>query len=232
MQWRSITLAETDSTNSHAKRLLASGDITSSTLIRAETQSAGRGRLDRAWVSPAGNLHMTLAHELRTEHPQAQLVFIAALAVTDVIPLSLKWPNDLLCHGKKCGGILVETVQSQPYHVVTGIGLNLMHAPDAEGMLYPATSLQAEGMPTAEPDVLAAQIANNYSMWVRRWQQEGFAPVREAWLARAAKPATEVTVNTPTGAVKGSFSTIDDTGALMLKTAQGIQRITVGDVGI
>src|SRR5882672_7612875 len=127
------------STNAEALRCARAGE-TGPLWITARAQSAGRGRRGRAWVSEPGNLYATLL--LTDPAPPAraaQLSFVAALAVHDAIAqlapslaprLALKWPNDVLCDGRKAAGILIEAEGAHPLIVAVGIGVNCRHHPE------------------------------------------------------------------------------------------------------
>src|SRR5262249_36966173 len=147
----------------------------------------------RAWTSPVGNLHATLL--LTDPSPPAvapQLGFVAGLALHDaaaaVAPslasrLALKWPNDLLCSGRKIAGILVEG-ERDPVVVAVGSGVNCRGHPDAAE--FPATDLASEGADVGAAmllDGLAAAMDARLHEWNRG---AGFASIRAAWLARAA----------------------------------------------
>src|SRR5262249_18700944 len=141
------------STNTEALALARHGER-GPLWVTAVTQSAGRGRRGREWVSQPGNLFATLL--LADPCPSdcaPQLSFVAGLAVHDAVVetagglvsrLSLKWPNDLLCDGAKLAGILIEGEGSgAALNVAIGIGINCVHHP--AGTEYPATDLAAVG---------------------------------------------------------------------------------------
>lgn len=231
-------LDETDSTNAEARRRAEEGE-TGPLWIAARRQSAGRGRRGRVWETGDGNLAAT--HLDRTERPAAeaaQVSFVAALAVHDLIcafaPAAaprLKWPNDTLIAGRKVSGALVE---SGPHPlgglwVATGIGVNLARAP-AEA-LYPATAL-ADHMPGPPPapqgalEVLAAAFAR----WEAIWRTNGFPPIAEAWTARAHGLGEACTARLGAETVEGVAEGLESDGALRLRTAAGVRRISAGDV--
>ena len=137
-------LAIVDSTNREARIRGRSGDR-GPLWITAERQTAGRGRGDRSWFSPSGNLYASLL--MRETAPAGrvpELAFVTALAVRDAIAaaapslvphLALKWPNDVLLAGSKCAGILIEGEHepSSVATVITGIGVNCAHYPQGPG---------------------------------------------------------------------------------------------------
>jgi BirA family biotin operon repressor/biotin-[acetyl-CoA-carboxylase] ligase len=227
------------STNAEAKDLARAG-APDGTLVWAGEQTAGRGRRGRIWLSPPGNLYLSLV--LRPDAAPsraAQLGFVAALGLGDALAaltgpalhLRYKWPNDLLANGKKLAGILLESETSAKDRVdfvVVGIGVNIVSAPvDVE---FPATSLAAEGIAGITPPVLLEGFARHFEDWVRRWGEEGFAPVRAAWLARASGLGERVRVRLERSTLTGRFLDLDDDGALVLDAAEGRRRIAAGEV--
>ena len=215
---------EIDSTNEEARRLAAQGE-TGPLWLTAARQTAGRGRRGRSWDSPSGNLAATLL--IRPERSQsewAQLSFVTAVAASDMAAryaphaqIALKWPNDVLADGKKISGILLETATGRALAI--GIGVNLAHHPkDTE---FPATSLAALGVkpPTTE-DALAA-LAAGFAKWYEVWRAEGFAAIREAWLARAAGLGSRIRARLATEERSGMFEGIDENGALLLNEGFG-----------
>ncbi|MBO9712074.1 MAG: biotin--[acetyl-CoA-carboxylase] ligase [Sphingomonas sp.] len=201
--------------------------------LRAERQTAGRGRQGRDWESPAGNLYASTLVRVRDgEPPAATLALVAAVALDETVrlfapelPLSLKWPNDLMVNGAKLSGILLERAGDG---VVVGFGVNLAHHP--EGMLRATTSIAAHA-PAPDAQVFAEALAEVFARWLSRWR-EGIAPVRERWLARAHPRGTALTARLSDGnSVDGLFEGLDSQGALILRLAGGETRaIHAGDV--
>lgn len=231
--------AEIGSTNAEALARAAQG--APEQWIVADRQIAGRGRRGRAWVSEPGNLYSSvLLYDPAPAALSPQICFVAALslhdAVCDCLPslaqerLRLKWPNDLLLDGKKLAGILVEGAASGARQaVVTGIGVNCAHHPDATP--YPVTDFKNEGFaltPAALLDRLAARMMDRLAQWQRG---SAFAATRSAWLARAHDLGREIEVKLPERALKGRFEEIDGEGALVLSLGGGHRElIRAGDV--
>lgn len=226
------------STNDEAKRLARTG-AAEGTIVCAKVQTAGRGRRGRAWESPAGNLYCSVL--LRPHCPAAvaaQLGFVAAIALAEAIAalapaieLRCKWPNDLLANGGKVSGILLETEMATgevPEFVVIGSGVNLAAAP--RGTPYPATSLAAEGAAEITPANMLAAYVRRFAVWWRRWQDNGFVPVREAWLSRAVGLGAAVQVRLERDTLEGRFVDLGADGALMLDMAEGRRRVTAGEI--
>ncbi len=198
--------------------------------LRAERQTAGRGRQGRAWQSEGGNLYASTIVRLRaSDPPAATLALVAAVALEEALAafgvegLSIKWPNDLLLGGAKLAGILLERADDA---VVIGIGVNCAHAPDLSDR--PAASLNG----TVDPAVLVETLAEAIARWVERWRGEGLGAVRRRWLDRAHETGSALTVRLPGGdSIDGLFGGLDSDGALMLRLADGSARVIhAGDV--
>jgi BirA family biotin operon repressor/biotin-[acetyl-CoA-carboxylase] ligase len=237
------------STNDEAKALARAG-APDGTLVWADEQAAGRGRRGRQWLSPPGNLYLSLV--LRPDAAPsraAQLGFVAALGLGDALRplifddaraalgepalrLRYKWPNDLLANGQKLAGILLESettsAKDRVDFVVVGIGVNIVSAP--EDVEFPATSLAAEGVAQVTPALLLEGFIRHFAGWAGRWREEGFAPVRAAWLAAASGRGERVRVRLERSTLCGRFHDLDDDGALVLDGAEGRRRIAAGEV--
>ncbi len=219
-----------DSTNEEAKRLARAGTQGPLWIVAAE-QTAGRGRRGREWVSQEGNLFATLLIDAPAN--AHQLCFVAGLAVAETIealaPASkptLKWPNDVLLQGRKTAGILLE---QQGDALAIGIGINLAQHP--EKTEFPAISLKAAAGTAPTPDAVLPRLASGWCAWYEVWRAQGFAPIREAWLARAAGLGETIRARLLDGEVVGVFEDLDPDGALLLREAGGsLRRITAADV--
>ena len=219
------TVAETGSTNADML-LLARDGAEEGLWLRAERQTAGRGRLGRAWLSPDGNLYASTLVRLRPGNPQpASLALVAAVALHEAIAVfgvtaELKWPNDLLLQGAKLSGILLERAGDA---VVIGIGVNVAHHPDLPDR--PTASLAAAGSPVVAQTLLDV-LAESFARWLARWRGEGLGPVRTAWLAAAHPVGTALTARLPDGSTReGLFDGLDPDGALILRLASGERHV-------
>lgn len=223
--YRLVELGRIDSTNAEALRRAAGGSPHGTVVVAAE-QTAGRGRRGRRWLSAPGNLFMTvLARPPRGKAP-AQLSFVAAVALGGAlgpgVDFRFKWPNDLLVGGRKIAGILIE---SDGGAAAVGIGVNTAATPD--GVRASAADLGGR----RDARALCADICRAFEDWYRRWLAEGFAPVREDWLARAAGLGGEVTAQAANGPVSGRFEGLSADGALVLAGAGGrAVEIAAGEV--
>ena len=235
-------LAEVDSTNSEAARL-APG-LTRPTWIMARRQTAARGRRGRAWVSPEGNFAATLLLRPQGDPAGAALrSFVAALALADALAMvcgprariTLKWPNDVLLNGGKVAGILLESAGqgAKITHLMIGIGVNLRSAPAPEvlepGAMAPVSVLGETGLIVTADELLDC-LGPAFARYEDQLVTFGFAPIRAAWLARAARLGQPITARTMTEAIEGVFETLGEDGALILATAGGRRTLPAADV--
>lgn len=193
---------------------------------------------------PAGGFAATLV--MRPTEPAAQVAlrsFVAALALFDTFvaatgraePFALKWPNDVLLNGGKVAGILLESAGQGGgvSHIAIGIGVNLVAAPataELEPQALRPVSLLGETGAQLSPQEFLGLLAPAYAAWEARFVTCGFAPIRTAWLARAARLGQPIRARTGTETLFGTFETIDDSGALVLVTAQGRCAIPAAEV--
>jgi BirA family transcriptional regulator, biotin operon repressor / biotin---[acetyl-CoA-carboxylase] ligase len=237
--YRLVALDTVGSTNDEAKLLARAGAATG-TVVWAVQQTAGRGRRGRRWLSPPGNLYASFV--LRPDCPVAQapqLGFVAALAVGDALRdlmpqrsrLNYKWPNDVVVDGRKIAGLLIESETGEgrvPAFVVLGIGINLAAAPG--GTEIPATCVAAFADTAPAPAAMLEALAACLDAWLGRWRDEGFAAIRDAWLAAAASLGQPIRVRTEGSEFYGRFHDIDGDGVLLVDTAGGRRRIPAGEV--
>lgn len=236
-----MILPSTDSTLSEAARVFPG--LTQPTWILAHAQTAARGRRGRAWANPTGNFAATYVMQLDRAPEEAALrSFVMALALFDAVAavapgaaLTLKWPNDVLLSGGKLAGILLEslTTQGQISGLAIGVGVNLFAAPDAsdvEARALRPVSLAAEtGVSIGAEDFLT-HLATAFAVRDRDFTTYGFAPIREAWMAQAARLGEVMTARLPQEEITGTFETVDESGYLVLQTARGRRRIAAADV--
>lgn len=230
---------EIDSTNEEARRLASAGEA-GPLWLAAECQTKGRGRRGREWRSPTGNLFATLL--IRPQMPIAQcaqLSFVAALAVAGLIgrhapraEVKVKWPNDVLADGNKIAGILLESASNngdRPDWLALGFGVNLASHP--ADTIFPATSVAALGATAPSAGDALACLAGLWSRWYGLWLDRGFGPIRDSWLARAARLGTRIRARLANGETTGVFEGIDESGALLLReTTDRLRLISAGEV--
>jgi BirA family transcriptional regulator, biotin operon repressor / biotin---[acetyl-CoA-carboxylase] ligase len=228
-----------DSTNEEAHRQLAQG-VAPPLWIVADEQRSGRGRNGRRWISPEGNLYVTLVMETGVSPATAtQLSFVAGLAAHDAaamhlpaerIPaLRLKWPNDVMLGGAKLAGVLLESLKSPKgdgLAVIVGVGVNVSYAPSAERT---TTCLGLEA--AAVPRVFAS-LARAFETRLALWDEgRRFPRIREAWLSRALALNESISVNLNGSSIRGKFRGVDPAGALQLETGPGVViTVTAGDI--
>ena len=191
--------------------------------------------MSRHWQSPPGNLYLSIV--LRPDVPaarRAEIGFVAALAVADAVEAmlpsqlrtTLKWPNDVLLNDGKIAGILLESADDA---LIMGIGVNVLQAP--RGVSYKvSTIVELGGLATV--DGTRARLLTALANWLDIWEQDGFAPIRAAWLARAHPPGATLRITTGDRSIEGRFVDLAPDGALMVETADGPARFVAGDVGI
>ncbi len=231
-------LPEVDSTNEEAMRI-APG-LTGPHWILGLRQTGGRGRGGRPWIDPAGNFAATLVMPVTEAAATVALrSFVASLALFDSLVtltgrpeiFALKWPNDVLLNGGKLAGILLENLPSG--HLAIGIGINLRAAPsaaDVEKTTIRPVCLSGQTGVQVLPEELLRIIAPAYAMREAQFTSCGFGPIREAWLARAARLGTEIRARIGSRDTAGTFETVDDQGRLILSTTHGRQAIPAAEV--
>jgi BirA family biotin operon repressor/biotin-[acetyl-CoA-carboxylase] ligase len=210
-------------------------------------QTAGRGRRQRAWIAPRGNLASSVlevlgvapaiaatlgfAAGLATEAALRKVSVEAALrAGPDQLKYDLKWPNDVLVGGRKLVGISLDAeAVGDRLAVVVGIGTNVVAAP--EGTPTPAISLAALGVQISAEELFAA-LSDAWVEFRGIWDNgRGFGDIRKLWLARAANLGQPVAIRSAGAVVEGTFDTIDEQGCMIVRTASGqLTPITAGDV--
>jgi len=226
------------STNTLARELAEEG-APEGTLVLAEEQTAGRGRLGRRWLAPSGT-SLLLSLVLRPQLPAAkapQLTIISALAVRSAIgetvglPAQLKWPNDILIHGRKVGGILIESssLGAGLRYVIVGIGVNVNMPPQALPAHFHATSIGHElGRVVPRLALLQALLQQFEARY--RDLSSGASPLSE-WSEALVTLGQWVCISTPQGERRGLAVAVDEDGALLLRDEDGeIRRVLAGDV--
>src|SRR5580698_4204101 len=236
------------STNAEALSRARDGERGPIWFVTSE-QTAGRGRRHRPWIAPRGNLASSILEVIDgAPAVAATLGFAAGLALeaalqkvsieasirsagSDDMKFSLKWPNDVLAGRQKLAGILLEAdaMADNRLAVVVGIGTNVVAAP--EGTPTPATSLAALGVQIGAHDLFGA-LSDSWAEFRGIWGDgRGFGDIRKLWLERAAGLGQPVAVESGNATAEGIFDTIDETGCMVIRTAEGKRvPISAGDV--
>jgi BirA family biotin operon repressor/biotin-[acetyl-CoA-carboxylase] ligase len=221
---------EIGSTSDRLKERLRAGAVPW-TVVIADRQSAGRGRHGRRWVSPSGNLYLSVLIEPRLP-PEALTVIplVAGLAVAEALlewsaDARLKWPNDVWLGGRKVAGVLAEGVGGEERtSIVLGIGVNVNAdpealAPELEGS---AISLRAATGRWVEPVAVGASVLARLLSRMARLETEGPAPALMAWRGRSiAWWGSDVEVVTNESLLRGRAVDVDERGALLLLGPDG-----------
>jgi len=206
-------------------------------VVVANAQSAGRGRLGRSWVSPPG-AGLYVSAILRPK-PDAPLLTIAAgVAVAEGIQsatglvVDLKWPNDAFVQGRKVAGILAEANSSAAgSHVIVGFGINIMPAAYPPDVAVRATSIEGELGRAVDRGLLLSECLVSLSSRYSDLQSGRVGDVADAWRLRAAATFGRRVRGDVGGVVlDGVAENLDETGALIVRTAAGLARVTAGEV--
>jgi BirA family biotin operon repressor/biotin-[acetyl-CoA-carboxylase] ligase len=239
-----ICLPSAGSTNSEAYRLAEDG-AEEGTVIVADSQLQGKGRLGRIWHSPPGvNLYTSLILKPPILPVDAfQLTFLSAVAVARAIEASIatppfiKWPNDILLNGKKVAGLLNEmSAETERVNfVILGIGVNLNMLPDQfpEDLRYPATSLAIESGRKINRLQFVRQLLESLDSLYTDYLNNGYGPIRDEWVARCGMIGCRVAVSGTSEQIEGIATGIDDSGALLVRKESGVMaRVLAGDVKV
>ncbi|MFD0958850.1 biotin--[acetyl-CoA-carboxylase] ligase [Paenibacillus chungangensis] len=231
---RDIHLLEEVASTQNVAKALAEEGAQEGTLVLAEQQLNGRGRMGRNWVSPKGKgiwMSMVLRPSMPI-HCAPQLTLLTAVALcqglreSTSLPIGIKWPNDLLVEGKKISGILLESSAEDERlkYVIAGIGISVnMNAADYgdESLLERATSLRlAAGEPFGRERLIAAFIAQ-WDHLYELYKSEGFEPIRELWQSLSVSLGKPVRLTTPMESFLGTPLELLPSGALSVKREDG-----------
>lgn len=235
---------QTTSTNDVVEKLACDG-VREGAVVFAESQTRGRGRLGRKWVSPAHKglwFSILLRPNLRPQET-TQLTVACATALRRAIvsqtrlPVEIKWPNDILINGKKTAGILTEMSAEldRVRHVIPGIGIDV----NQDAQEFPpelrkiATSLKIESGETLSRPALATAVLRELDKDYSRVCAGKFSEVAGEWVEHCGTIGKDVTVQIGDRKIRGRAESLDDDGSLILRTEHGrLQRITGGDVTV
>lgn len=239
--YKALYYDQVTSTNDVAKEI-ARNSQEENLVIIARTQTHGRGRHGRQWVSPRGGIWLSILLRPRTtQKVTARLTLITASAVIKAIQNTLgleaevKWPNDILLNGKKLCGILTETSTKEDVadYVIIGIGINANIDLDS----FPATfqnsltTLKHELSREIDSEKLITNLLQNFEQRYKRLQQGEWDALRIEWKSQARFLGKQVEVTSFAEILAGKALDIDECGALIIRQENGeLKKIAAGDV--
>ena len=236
---------ELDSTQNFAQQI-AADKKENGTIVIAEKQTSGRGRLDRKWTSPKGGIWFSLIIHPKFDVSSSTLIpILSAVALSKSIKKILgvetevKWPNDIILNGKKVAGILVDaSFQANNIdYLILGIGINFdIDTKKLEKRLsktpnfYGINSLR--GNNKTPPKILLKEFLFQFEKNLSSLDKGEKAKIVKEWTKNAAGIGRKITINTSSGKISGISQGIDTDGALKIKTKKKIERVLVGDVDL
>ncbi|HKS08085.1 MAG TPA: biotin--[acetyl-CoA-carboxylase] ligase [Pyrinomonadaceae bacterium] len=240
MKPRVLRYESVTSTNSEVARLAIEGAEEGLAIV-ADEQTAGRGRLQRAWSSPKGaGLYFSILLRPHIAVDRWPLItFVAALATSDAllegggVQTDIKWPNDLLANDRKICGILAEAIETPTGRaVVLGIGINLTNDAFPQDLHGVATSVTQESGRAPERETILAALLSALARWYSLLHEpDGDGKIVAAWASRSSYTSDKlVQVTNGDEVLQGITRGVEHDGALRVETAQGIQLIRAGDV--
>ena len=242
--WKELIVHDSvESTNDLAMSLAAKKGITAGTVLVADRQTRGKGRIGRRWESPGGtNIYMSLV--IRPELAPRDVTMLTVLAAvagartiqeTGNIPVTIKWPNDLVISDKKLGGILTE-VRADPDRInlaVIGIGINvnMLSADFPEELRGIATSVRLEAGHAVSRNEIILQLLKEFEHWYGILIAKGRKPLLAAWRKDSSTLGKTVRIAIGDQTVSGVAEDIDENGMLVLTMQTGERRhISAGDI--
>lgn len=233
--------AELESTNKTAFELANLHKISDREIILTNSQTNGRGRENRVWSSPMGNLYFSLLLKPKIsleKIPLISFVAITALRIAVekifaefgiVASLENKWPNDLLINKKKCAGLLLESKNNNQNceFIIIGIGLNIDSNPNQT--IFPATNLKNFNIQISS-QIALKKFLDEFENLYENFLTYGFKGTRQIWLESAYNLKKEITVRLDGKEISGIFSDLDEKGNLILEKDKETIKINVGDI--
>jgi len=237
-----VFLESVDSTNTFAARLAGEGGA-EGTVVLADAQTGGKGRFGRTWLSPPGrNLYMSIiVRPVMLPGEAAVLTLMSAVACVSAIkklttvPVSIKWPNDILVSGRKLGGILTEirADMDKIFHAVIGIGINVNLTTDdmPDDLKLIATSIKQETGTSFPRTLLAVGVLKEMDRWYGMFLEKGKKPVLLRWKELTSTIGQTVQVRSGAETITGIAEGIDDDGMLLIRLPGGpVKRVSSGEV--
>lgn len=220
-----LNFIEVESTNKLAFKLIRENQAQNYFIITADSQTKGRGRHDRSWISPIGNLYLSLILQFENSNRITDYSFLTACVIGDTlrsynIETKYKWPNDIILNDKKLAGILLQFEKiNNVYNLVIGIGLNLVSSPP-----YAASIADYK---ISKKDFLQ-RFTEIFSTHQQEYKKFGFVTIREEWKKYSYKLGAEIKLSNN---MVGIFSDIDGDGnLLLLDNKNKIHQILVDEI--
>jgi BirA family biotin operon repressor/biotin-[acetyl-CoA-carboxylase] ligase len=225
------------STNNYAKKLL-NNNVVEGTIIVAEKQLEGRGRKSREWCSPKNGLWFSVILYPNISPQKAMYItMVASISIVKAIKeicninTKIKWPNDILCNGKKICGILTELDAEidKINYVIIGIGINVNNRIPTT-LSESATSLKNEiGIKISRVNLICS-ILTHFDEIYKKILKKDFDSIKKSWLNNAKIVGMKISVHGENKTIKGIVAGIDDNGCLLLKSKKGTQQVVSGDI--
>lgn len=237
--WHLIHVEKSPSTNSELRDLIMADKAGAGDVLWADSQTQGRGRFDRQWISPAGNISISFAVDLGNQSGKSyQLNLVAGLSVLKTLKklsvngVSLKWPNDVLVNGKKVCGLLSEII-SEKNTAIIGVGINLNStAFDFPGDLQNSlTTVYDSLLIKLDIKLVVNDLLGQLASDIQIYQKNGFEAIRNEFKNELAWQNKTVTVTESSTSFEGVQHDIDADGFLVIKMSDGnLRTVLAGDV--
>ena len=219
------------STQTIAKDLIIQSKLSHGDVVIASSQTHGRGRYDRTWISPEGGVYLTARFKPERDIADwSQVSYVVGVSLCEAIKKidskclpALKWVNDILINDQKVAGILLEIAQGS---LLVGVGVNIGDSGDA-GVLGTSLLSHSKAFTKAKViEIFFERLKYNYNLWC----EKGFEPIRALWVRSAIGIGTEIEVRFKERSQKGIFIGINEIGQLQLLEGGAIKLISAGDV--
>ncbi len=229
---------ETESTNIIAREI--AGSVEEGTVVIAESQTGGRGRMGRKWISPEGGIWLSIIIKPKIQPLYAsRITLLAGVSVAETIrgyglPAKIKWPNDVLINGKKVCGILTEIEAEIDLIEFCVVGIGIDANVDTESFPEEAretsTSLKKELGSGINRVEFAQKLLEEFESLYLKFQKDGFSPILEEWRNMSATIGEWVKITTQARTIYGEAIGVDSEGALVLETGEGkLEKIVAGN---
>lgn len=230
-----------DSVSSTNSYLLTNPSLASGLVCMAEQQTEGRGRHGRQWLSPGGNLYLSLAWQFGMDITGLNgLTLAVGVAVTEALNtyglnrIRLKWPNDVFFSQRKLGGILVEITNcaKKSCHAVIGIGLNICMPNEIAAINQPWIDIYSIEKQPPDRNRIAGLILRELLIALSIFQEQGLRAFRDRWRALDIMLNQNLSVQTPQGEIEGIGAGIDELGNLLIQQGDAIHTFNSGEVSV